>query len=94
LGQYYVDTLIGPHTVNTMPVATMEAFLDHGTVRRTVDADYDAVHGVADDMAAAGISIDDITRQLEEEGIDTFVKSYEDLLAGVEGKRAALAAAD
>jgi len=90
----YVDTLIGPHTVNTMPVATMEAFLDHGTVRRTVDADYDAVHGVADDMAAAGISIDDITRQLEEEGIDTFVKSYEDLLAGVEGKRAALAAAD
>lgn len=90
----YVDTLIGPHTVNTMPIATMEAFLDHGTVKRTVDADYDAVHGVADDMAAAGISIDDITHQLEEEGIDTFMKSYDDLLSGVEGKRAALAAAD
>ncbi|MGI8484743.1 MAG: transaldolase [Thermomicrobiales bacterium] len=89
----YVDTLIGPHTVNTMPVATMEAFLDHGSVKRTVDADYEAAHGVFDDMEAAGISIDEITRQLEDEGIDTFVKSYDDLLEGVEAKRGALAAA-
>ncbi|MGI8404889.1 MAG: transaldolase [Thermomicrobiales bacterium] len=89
----YVETLIGPHTVNTMPVATMDAFLDHGTVKRTVDADYDAAHGVMDDLAAAGISIDAITRQLEDEGIDTFVKSYDDLLEGVEAKRGALAAA-
>lgn len=89
----YVETLIGPHTVNTMPVATMDAFLDHGTVRRTVDADYNAAHGVMDDLAAAGISIDAITRQLEDEGIDTFVKSYDDLLEGVEAKRGALAAA-
>lgn len=90
----YVDTLIGPHTVNTMPLATMEAFLDHGTVARTVDADYDAAHGVIDDLAAAGISLDEITQQLEDDGIDAFVKSYDDLLAGVKGKREALAAAD
>ncbi len=89
----YVDTLIGPHTVNTMPVATMDAFLDHGTVKRTVDAGYDAAHGVMDDLAAAGISIDAITRQLEDDGIETFVKSYDDLLEGVEAKRGALAAA-
>ncbi|MGB3306959.1 MAG: transaldolase [Thermomicrobiales bacterium] len=90
----YVETLIGPHTVNTMPLATMEAFLDHGTVARTVDADYDAAHGVIDDLAAAGISLDEITKQLENDGIDAFVKSYDDLLAGVQGKREALAAAD
>lgn len=89
----YVETLIGPHTVNTMPVATMDAFLDHGTVKRTVDADYDAAHGVMDDLTAAGISIDALTRQLEDEGIDAFVKSYDDLLEGVEAKRGALAAA-
>ena len=90
----YVETLIGPHTVNTMPLATMEAFLDHGTVARTVDADFDAAHGVIDDLAAAGISLDEITKQLEDDGIETFVKSYDDLLAGVQGKREALAAAD
>ncbi|CAN5814360.1 transaldolase [soil metagenome] len=89
----YVDELIGPHTVNTMPVATIEAFLDHGSVKRTVDAGYAAAHKVADDLAAIGISIADVTHQLEAEGIDAFIASYDDLLDGVEEKRSALAAA-
>ena len=87
----YVDTLIGPDTVNTMPVATIEAFLDHGTVARTVDADYASAHKVFAGLKDLGISLDAITDQLEVEGIDTFVKSYDELLAGVESKRAQLA---
>jgi transaldolase len=89
----YVETLIGPHTVNTMPIATMEAFLDHGTVKRTVDADYAAAHKVIEDLASVGISIDDITSQLEDEGIEAFIQSSDDLLHGVEAKRSALAGA-
>jgi 6-phosphogluconate dehydrogenase len=87
----YVETLIGPDTVNTMPVATIEAFLDHGTVARTVDTDYAAAHQVATDLKSIGISLDEITAQLENDGIDLFVKSYDDLLAGVDAKRAQLA---
>lgn len=89
----YVETLIGPETVNTMPFATIEAFLDHGTVQRTADADYAAAHQVVDDLAATGISLDAITQQLEDEGIATFMKAYDELLAGVAEKREALATA-
>lgn len=87
----YVDTLIGPNTVNTMPGKTIDAFLDHGAVARTVDAGLDKARAAMDRLADAGISIDAVTAQLEEEGIASFVKSYESLLAGVESKRAALA---
>jgi transaldolase len=87
----YVETLIGPDTVNTMPVATIEAFLDHGTVKRTVDADLSAAHKVAEELEKVGIALDEITAQLETDGIDIFIKSYDDLLAGVEAKRSQLA---
>jgi transaldolase len=89
----YVDTLIGPHTVNTMPGKTIQAFLDHGVVKRTVDTDIAQAKDVMLDLEAAGISIDAITDQLENEGIASFEKSFETLLAGVEGKRATLATA-
>ncbi|MBA2247720.1 MAG: transaldolase [Chloroflexia bacterium] len=89
----YIETLVGPDTVNTMPVATMEAFLDHGKVARTVDAAFGEAQAVADGLAKAGISLHELTRQLEEEGINTFVASYDDLLEGVEGKRAEVAEA-
>ena len=89
----YVETLIGPETVNTMPVATIEAFLDHGTVARTVDKSYAEAHKVFADLEATGVSIDDITAQLERDGIDTFIKAFDDLLDGVAQKRSALAAA-
>jgi transaldolase len=89
----YVDTLIGPHTVNTMPGKTIQAFLDHGTVKRTVDSDLDQAKNVILDLEAAGISIDAVTDQLLDEGIASFIKSFETLLAGVEGKRASLTVA-
>jgi len=87
----YVESLIGPSTVNTMPVATIEAFLDHGVVTRTVDRDYEGAHAVAAGLIDLGISLEDITTALETEGINSFVKSFDDLLAGVESKRQALA---
>jgi transaldolase len=89
----YVDTLIGPHTVNTMPGKTIEAFLDHGTVARTVDADFEGAWNKVAALKAAGIDLKVVTDQLEEEGIASFIKSFETLLAGVESKRAALAGA-
>ena len=89
----YVDELIGPHTVNTMPRPTIAAFLDHGTVERTVDKDPSGAYKTMEDLAAAGIDIDAVTAQLEDEGIASFSKSYDSLLAGVASKRSQLAAA-
>lgn len=89
----YIETLIGPETVNTAPVPTIEAFLDHGKVARTVDADLAGAHQVLEDLAKVGLSIDEITAQLEEEGIATFITSYDGLLSDVESKREALASA-
>lgn len=83
----YVDALIAPHTVNTAPPKTIDAFLDHGTVERTITSDYSEAHQVLDDLKAAGIDIDAITAQLEDEGIASFMASYDDLLQDVESKR-------
>ncbi|MCC6943680.1 MAG: transaldolase, partial [Thermomicrobiales bacterium] len=89
----YVTTLIGPHTVNTMPGKTIQAFLDHGDVRRTVDEDIDSARAVMQGLAGAGIDFDAVTDKLENDGIDLFITSYNNLLAGVEEKRAALVTA-
>jgi transaldolase len=89
----YVDELIGPHTVNTMPRPTIAAFLDHGTVARTIDKDLSGAYKTMEDLAAAGIDIDAVTTQLEDEGIASFAKSYDSLLAGVASKRSQLAGA-
>jgi transaldolase len=87
----YVDTLIGPHTVNTMPHPTIEAYLDHGVVARTVDDDLLGAHRILEELAAAGIDYDAVTRQLEDEGIASFEKSFDQLIAGVEAKKAKVA---
>ncbi len=87
----YVEELIGPDTVNTMPRPTIEAFRDHGKVQRTVDVGIDEARQLMTDLAAAGIDMTSITRQLEDEGIATFTKSYDGLIEGVEGKRSQLA---
>ena len=86
----YVDTLIGPHTVNTMPHKTIDAFLDHGIVARTVDADLDQARQVMTDLAAAGISIKEVTDKLENDGIAAFEKSFTELSEAIGGKRASL----
>jgi transaldolase len=88
----YVDTLIGPNTVNTLPDATLEAFADHGTLARTVDtveAVVDA-HHVMQGLRAAGIDLDDVATTLEHEGVASFVKSFEELMSTLESRGASL----
>jgi transaldolase len=82
----YVDNLIGPHTVNTMPDATVAAFLDHGTVARTIDSDYAGAEAHLDRLQEAGIDMADVDRVLEEEGVASFTKSYDELLQALHDK--------
>lgn len=90
----YVDTLIGPDTVNTLPDATLDAFLDHGSVARTVDAHDDDARTTLDALAEVGVDLDDVTELLEKEGVAAFEASYDDLLATLGEKAAALQAED
>ena len=89
----YVDTLIGPHTVNTMPPKTLEAFRDHGAVARTVDQGVDEAEQVVQQLAELGISLDDITDQLEAEGVQKFAASYDELMDAIEKRREEMAGA-
>jgi transaldolase len=89
----YVEQLVGPDIVNTMPPATIDAFADHGEVARTVDADVDAAERVLADLTAFGIDMQQVTDQLLSEGISSFQKSFDGLLSGIEKKMSALAAA-
>jgi transaldolase len=90
----YVEELIGPQTVNTMPLDTIEAFQDHGEVRGdTVLEDVDAARTLLDDLAAAGVDYDDVVTTLEMEGVQKFSDSYEELLEGIRSKKNVLAAA-
>jgi transaldolase len=90
----YVEELIGPHTVNTMPLETVEAFQDHGAVRGdTVMEDVAAAHELFEQIATAGVDYDDVTETLELEGVQKFAESFSELLDGVRAKRGALAAA-
>ncbi len=88
----YVDPLIGPQSVNTMPEVTLEAFETGGRVQRTVDADFSAAESALEELATLGIDLDEVTRRLEEEGVEKFSASHQELLATLEGKAAALAA--
>lgn len=89
----YVEQLIGPHTVNTLPPVTMDAFRDHGVVARTVDTHDAAAERDLADLRAAGIDLNDVTSQLLAEGIAAFQRSFDTLLAGLARKTAALVAA-
>ena len=82
----YVDQLIGPDTVNTLPDATIEAFEDHGTLARRVDADPDAAQRILDQLADVGVDIVDVTRVLEDEGVASFSKSFDELLGVLRDK--------
>ena len=86
----YVDTLIGPNTVNTIPDATLADFEDHGTVARTLDVDLDGAAATLAAFDAAGCSLADVTRQLEDEGVASFSKSFDDLLAALREKASSL----
>ncbi|HZE08394.1 MAG TPA: transaldolase [Gemmatimonadaceae bacterium] len=82
----YVEELIGPDTVNTMPPATIEAFRDHGVVQRTVDKRMGAAEGLLKEIETVGISMREVTQKLLEDGIASFQKSFEELNAGLEAK--------
>lgn len=86
----YVDTLIGPDTVNTLPDGTLAAFDDHGTVARTVDADPAAAQAVVDQLAELGIDLEEVAVTLEEEGVASFSKSFDDLLDTLSAKAESL----
>jgi transaldolase len=86
----YVEELIGPQTVNTMPEETIEAFQDHGEVALTLEGDLDEAHRVFEAVEAAGVSYDDVTRTLEVEGVQKFSDSFEELLDGIRAKRGEL----
>ena len=87
----YVEELIGPDTVNTMPAKTIDAVADHGVIARTVDEGVDEARQVIATLAEVGIDLQAATAQLEEDGINVFAKSFDSLIGGVEGKRAQLA---
>jgi transaldolase len=89
----YVEELIGPETVNTMPEETIQAFQDHGRVAETLTRDLDGARKVLDDLASAGIDYDDVVETLEREGVQKFSDSFEELLDGIGVKRGELAPA-
>ena len=89
----YVDTLIGPHTVNTLPDDTMDAFRDHGTLAQTVDSGAAEAQAVLDALSAVGVDYHAMTRQLQQEGVDKFVQPYHALLERIEQVCAELVAA-
>jgi transaldolase len=80
----YVEELIGPDTVNTMPPATIEAFRDHGRLRNSLTEDVNGAQKVMDDLARAGIPIKEVTTKLTEDGVRLFADAFHKLLAAVE----------
>jgi transaldolase len=86
----YVDGLIGRGTINTLPEATIAAFEDHGTVATTIDSGLDDARRTLDRLEAIGVSMTDVGRTLEDEGVASFSKSFDDLLAALAAKRAEL----
>ena len=90
----YVEELVGPETVNTMPRELVEAVLDHGDIRgNTIEEDLDGARKVFEDLKAAGIDYDDVSETLEREGVEKFAKSFKELFSDVESKRDELVAA-
>ena len=87
----YVEDLIGPDTVNTMPPATIEAFRDHGVVKQTVDTNLDAERALLAELEELGISLDNVTEKLLADGLKSFQKSFESLIARIEAKSSELA---
>lgn len=88
----YVEQLIGPHTINTLPPATMDAFRDHGVVARTVDMDLPIAEADIAALEQVGITLPDVTAQLLTDGVASFQRSFDSLLTGLSRKTASLVA--
>ncbi len=90
----YVEELIGPHTVNTMPAETIADFQDHGEVKAgSLTEGLDEARRLFDDLRDAGVDYDDVVETLEREGVQKFADSFEELQEGIRAKRSELAAA-
>ena len=90
----YVEELIGPETVNTMPLETIKAFQDHGEVRGdTVLEGVDDAKALLAKLAEAGVDYDDVTETLEAEGVQKFADSFDQIVESIRAKRSSLAAA-
>ncbi len=90
----YVEELVGPETVNTMPRETIEATQDHAEIRpNALEEDVEGARKVLEDLEAAGIDYDDVVAVLEKEGVEKFAKSFQELFSDVEDKRDRLVAA-
>src|SRR2546425_3326995 len=83
----YIEELIGPNTVNTMPLKTLESFRDHGRVRLSVEENISQSQAVLAALGAAGIGYEQITSQLQEEGVQKFIDSFDKLFQCIEDKR-------
>ncbi|MGH7766754.1 MAG: transaldolase, partial [Candidatus Binatia bacterium] len=91
----YVEELVGPDTVNTLPPATIDAFRDHGRVRgATVKENLDAARADIARLAQLGIDLEEVGKKLQDDGVAAFAKSFDDLMAALEKKRAAMASSD
>ena len=86
----YVDELIGPHTVNTMPPQTVVAFRDHGALAETVTQDVPGAHTALDALAAAGVDMDAVVADLLAAGVKLFAEAFDRLEGGLAAKVAAL----
>ncbi|HUF01822.1 MAG TPA: transaldolase family protein [Gaiellaceae bacterium] len=89
----YIEELIGPETISTMPEEAIRAFQDHGRVEPRLESDLDETEYLFDQLSAAGVDYDDVVATLESEGIEKFVASIDELLERVEDNRRHLAAA-
>jgi transaldolase len=86
----YVEELIGPETVNTLPPETVEAFRDHGRVRKSLVEDIDEARSQLEELANLGINLDEVTEELQVEGVDKFAQPFDRLLATLEDKQRTL----
>jgi transaldolase len=89
----YVEARIGPKTVNTMPIETIEAFMEHGRLERTLDAGVDEARDLLRQVEQQGVSMEQVTDELIAEGVATFGKSFDELITAIDSQREALAPA-
>jgi transaldolase len=88
----YIEELIGPHTVNTVPLATLKAFADHGVAQERVTHDLDGARSVLDSLHELGIELSEVTERLQLEGVEKFIKSFRGTMTVVADKLARVAA--
>jgi transaldolase len=86
VGEFYVERLVAPGVINTMPESTLRAFADHGNVADPLGSDLSAATAVLSQAAAEGVDLEAITRELEREGVKSFCDAYDQLLRCIETK--------